>query len=317
MLNLVVNFNISEVSASPLVIMCRGSSGSRFLAEIFMKSGIWMGDRLNISSDSFLLLEKLVVPFMNSSDFPLSRLADGRLGGRHSLMIEKAFDEFLQTYPGGPWGWKLPESIFVVPLIKHRFPGARFIHLIRDGRDVILSEKGLFGLPFRYDGLIGFPFLYLLRSGSWDEFHRRIWPYLNRRQSDDYLLKTIFNNSRVRSWNGIPVDRRNVSRIRYQLGMLSWMNHVETAQKYGKEMPDDYLEVRYEGLCTSPVEILERIFSWLQMDLMNEARDYAQLRAHKGRIGKWREIEIAPNLRDGFREALEIGRPLLGELGYV
>lgn len=139
---------------SPCVLMCRGSSGSRFLAEILTKNGLWMGDRLNESSDSFLLLEKLVVPFMNSDDFPLASMADHDADGHHASTIEEAFTDFLRAYPGGAWGWKLPESVFIVPLIKHRFPGAKFIHLIRDGRDVILSHNGLFGLPFRRDGIL-------------------------------------------------------------------------------------------------------------------------------------------------------------------
>jgi len=301
---------------APSVLMCRGSSGSRFLAEIFAKNGIWMGDRLNESSDSFLLLEKLVVPFMNSGDFPLLRVADGDAAGRHAHRLDESFADFLHAYPGGPWGWKLPETIFIVPLLKRRFPGARFIHLIRDGRDVILSDNGLFGLPCRHDGLIGIPFLYFLRAGSIEELYRRLWPYLNRRRSDDYLLKTIFNRSSPRTWNGIPLDRWNVRRIRYQLGMLAWVNHVETARRYGQEMPGDYYEVRYEDLCTKPVETLEKLLAGLGLSLTDEARDYARLRAHRGRIGKWRDVELPPELRAGFREALHIGRPLLAQLGY-
>lgn len=301
---------------APCVVMCRGSSGSRFLAEILMKNGIWMGDRLNVSSDSFILLEKLVVPFMNSGDFPLACVAQSGADGRHTRLLDEAFTDFLGNYPGGPWGWKLPESVFVVPLIKNRFPRAKFIHLIRDGRDVILSDDGLFGLPFRYEGLIGFPIMYFLRSGSLEELRRRLWPYVNRRWSDNYLLKTIFNTSDTRSWNGVPLNCRNVRRMRYQLGMLAWINHVETARRYAREMPDDYQEVRYEELAKSPVETLERMFAGLGMDLKNEAREFAVSRAHPGRIGKWRGLELEPELTTGFREAVEIGRPLLRELGY-
>jgi hypothetical protein len=307
----------AAVHTSPYVVMCRGSSGSRFLAEILMRNGIWMGDRLNDSSDSFVLLERLVVPFMNSVDFPLERMADGTAGLRHAQILEESFTDFLRAYPGGPWGWKLPESVFIVPLVKHRFPHAKFIHLIRDGRDVILNDNGLFGLPFRRDGLVGIPFLHFLRSRNLEELHRRLWPYLNRRRSDDYLLKTIFNGSNSRSLNGIPVNRKNVKRIRYQLGMLSWMNHIDTARRYGREIPDDYHEVRYEDLCTKPVETIERLLAGMGMEMTEEARDYASTRAYRGRIGKWQTAELPPDLRAGYQEALEIGRPLLTELGYT
>ena len=310
------SLNKTDSFSAPCVIMCRGHSGSRFLAEILIKNGIWLGEGLNKSSDSFLILENLVIPFMNSNDFPLSSMADGRVGGRHARMVEEAFSAFLREYPGGPWGWKLPESIFVVPLIKHRFPRARFIHLIRDGRDVILSEKGLFGLPFRFNGLLGFPLFYLLRSESLEEFRRRLWLYLNRRRFDDYRLKTIFNASQLRSYNGIPLDRRNVLGIKYRLGMLSWINHIETARRYGREIPDDYYEVRYEDLCLNPFRTLEQMFEWLGVGMSEAARDYAQSQAKVGSIGKWRQVALAHRECVDYSQAVEIGSPLLNELGY-
>ncbi|GAB4366773.1 MAG: sulfotransferase [Methylohalobius crimeensis] len=40
------------------------------------------------------------------------------------------------------WGEKTPYYVLQMPLILEMFPGARFIHLIRDGRDVLLSLFG-------------------------------------------------------------------------------------------------------------------------------------------------------------------------------
>jgi hypothetical protein len=39
------------------------------------------------------------------------------------------------------WGWKNPRSMYVLPLIARLFPRVRFIHLIRDGRDMATSEN--------------------------------------------------------------------------------------------------------------------------------------------------------------------------------
>jgi hypothetical protein len=37
------------------------------------------------------------------------------------------------------WGWKAPRSIYLLPFLHRRFPDLKFIHVLRDGRDMALS----------------------------------------------------------------------------------------------------------------------------------------------------------------------------------
>jgi hypothetical protein len=39
------------------------------------------------------------------------------------------------------WGFKNPRHIFLLPLLNLAFPGVVFIHLVRDGRDMLFSEN--------------------------------------------------------------------------------------------------------------------------------------------------------------------------------
>ena len=39
------------------------------------------------------------------------------------------------------WGWKLPQSVLCLPVIDRLFPDARFVHMIRDGRDMAFSRN--------------------------------------------------------------------------------------------------------------------------------------------------------------------------------
>jgi hypothetical protein len=41
----------------------------------------------------------------------------------------------------GIWGWKEPRSIFLLPFFHRQFPLMRFVHVLRDGRDIALSEN--------------------------------------------------------------------------------------------------------------------------------------------------------------------------------
>jgi hypothetical protein len=47
-----------------------------------------------------------------------------------------------QARPGGetqPWGWKEPRSIYLLSFFAEVMPGLRFLHVVRDGRDMAFS----------------------------------------------------------------------------------------------------------------------------------------------------------------------------------
>jgi len=50
-----------------------------------------------------------------------------------------AFYRWLRPGPRG-WGWKFPETYLIGPVLLRAFPKTRFIHLVRDGRDVAFKE---------------------------------------------------------------------------------------------------------------------------------------------------------------------------------
>ncbi len=39
------------------------------------------------------------------------------------------------------WGWKEPRSIYLVPFLRSQMPTLRFLHFVRDGRDMAFSEN--------------------------------------------------------------------------------------------------------------------------------------------------------------------------------
>ena len=39
------------------------------------------------------------------------------------------------------WGWKEPRSIYLLPFFHRHLPGLRFLHVVRDGRDMAFSEN--------------------------------------------------------------------------------------------------------------------------------------------------------------------------------
>ena len=60
-------------------------------------------------------------------------------------LIKYVFKFYLQTPAGAVWGDKSPGYTPHVELLKNLFPSARFIHIVRDPRDVSLSVRNAWG----------------------------------------------------------------------------------------------------------------------------------------------------------------------------
>src|SRR4051794_17280172 len=51
-------------------------------------------------------------------------------------VVRAAFETYAQAQGRPRWGDKTPAYVLHMPLLAEAFPGARFVHIIRDGRDV-------------------------------------------------------------------------------------------------------------------------------------------------------------------------------------
>ena len=293
----------------PFVIVAKGHSGTRFLARAFLASGVFMGADRNAVEDSMAWYEAFARPLITSRYYPDWCRHDPDPGFERE--VSARLDETLRRYLGdvqttGAWGWK-GSVLFVMPVVKQVLPATKFVHLIRDGRDVVLSGEGVLNLPFHHPVLSPHPVKTVRRAA------RR---FRLGRAEDEYRMKVVFGRADIDEWRGITIGRRTVKEHRYLLQMQSWVNNVTTARRFGREMPDDYLEVRYEQLVTSPIGELERIFDFLGVDFTSSGRAYVESNALTGGVGRWREATLEPAARQDFEDALALGRPLLDELGY-
>jgi hypothetical protein len=79
-------------------------------------------------------------------DLPIAEVR-AELGGRERLGFAEAVDAAYRAYArahGKPrWADKTPDYIDHLPLLAGLFPNARFVHMLRDGRDVALSTIDL------------------------------------------------------------------------------------------------------------------------------------------------------------------------------
>jgi hypothetical protein len=115
----------------PRVIGATGGSGTRVVARAVQRAGMFIGADRNRSEDAldFAALSDRWVNGVAAGERPPELVAELRaLVGRQARAAE-------------PWGWKEPRSLYLVRLLDEELPGFRFLHIVRDGRDMAFSEN--------------------------------------------------------------------------------------------------------------------------------------------------------------------------------
>lgn len=150
---------------SPVFIISAGRSGSTLLRKILLRTGL-----INIPPETNSMLPVLIINYIKYNDFSWDKIIDKLVQLvkeepclkfwslelsqedirflKYSIkdkslhgIIEYIYGKYGKQYSPNAlvWGDKTPMMIFYIDIIVKVFPKAKFIFLIRDGRDVISS----------------------------------------------------------------------------------------------------------------------------------------------------------------------------------
>lgn len=221
----------------PVVVFNKSHSGSRLLAELIGEAGVFMGAERNASWDALPLLDlvEALVRGYYPDYAPLwapAHVPDGAL----LELARSAFERHLAGHDrahGAPWGWKLCESLYALPVLDYLLPGARFVHLVRDGRDVAFCD--------------------------------------HKAPTDAFWRKVYFDTDRMRTWRGMPLDPGWYRRRAHLFNARHWVNSVGVGRAYGMMLRERYLEVRYEDLCRDFAATASRVLRFVDAPAADEA----------------------------------------------
>lgn len=115
---------------------------SHFIPELWRRRGAYARDReRNVEVDR-LVQDIVSIPQVRKWKVPHEyiwrRIGDSPVPTFASV-IESVFQAYADSRAKRSWGDKTPVYVLHIPLLSELFPRARFIHIIRDGRDVALS----------------------------------------------------------------------------------------------------------------------------------------------------------------------------------
>jgi sulfotransferase family protein len=238
----------------PVVVFNKSHSGSRLLGELIGLAGVFMGARVNESWDSLPLLE--VVEALVLRYYPdYTPLWDPGHAPDAALLqlVRSAFERHLAGYgraSRAPWGWKLCESLYALPVLDDLFPSARFVHIVRDGRDVAFCD--------------------------------------HKAPTDAFWRKVYFDSDRMRTWRGMPLTPGWYRRRAHVFNARHWLNSVAVGRTYGMMLRERYLEVRYEDLCRDFAATAARVLRFAGAPAADEAIARLGPSVRTTSIGKYR-----------------------------
>jgi hypothetical protein len=262
----------------PIVVYNKSHSGSRLLAAVIERAGVFMGAHQNESKDSLDLLE--LVTHLVLAHYPdYGPLWDGRAPADPVLpgLVRRVFASHLAGFDatdGDRWGWKLCETAYIVPVVDFLFPNARFIHLIRDGRDVAFCD--------------------------------------HRGPDNAFWKKVYFNTDRITRWRSLRLTKKAYRRRSYLYNAQHWVNSVTIGRCYGAMLRECYLEVRYEDLCLQFEHTAARVLEFIGLEEAFPLVVPMRSQVYPSSIGKHRRQSwLRRYMVSG------IAKPLLLELGYL
>jgi sulfotransferase family protein len=116
-----------------------GGSGTRVVARIARRAGLFLGTNLNPAEDSLEVAE-----YYDRWINPYYWHGHGWAPNVESEMraeLLPLLEKHRAPANGGPWGWKEPRSIYLVSFLAGAVPGLRLVHVVRDGRDLAFSKN--------------------------------------------------------------------------------------------------------------------------------------------------------------------------------
>jgi len=135
---------LDPLALPPVIVAAVGGSGTRALVQVLRRAGWFMGNRVDSRNEDSLPIAWFLTKWLRTlKDFP-------DVDGAMLAAARRDFERMLNIHrrgipsPDMRWGWKNPRSMWLLPFLAERFPQMRFIHMIRDARDMMLSENRYF-----------------------------------------------------------------------------------------------------------------------------------------------------------------------------
>jgi len=278
----------------PIIIVGAARSGTTLLGELLSQH----------QDVAYWVEPKYIWRYRNPMS-PTERRSAAEATSRVKRYIRSTFATFVNKHEGSRFMEKTPTNCFRIPFVYKIFPDARFVHLVRDGRDVALSAYRKWTSPPKKEAL-------WRRLTAFDIPLRDI-PFYAVDFLRDVVGRQLFPE-RAYIWGPHVPD---LAEIRDQLGVLpacgyQWRESIQAALNGLQKVPSDQqLQIRFEHLVREPENVLGEILAFAELQPEDRVLSYASRVVRPEACARWR----TESNHDLGRLSTIIG-PTLMKLGY-
>jgi hypothetical protein len=166
-----------------------------------------------------------------------------------------------------------------VPFVDAVIPEARYLHIVRDGRDAAPSASK------RWNADLDLP--YVLRKARFVPLSDA--PYYAFRYLWNHIWRRVIGKGRLKTWGPrfVDMDEAAARFSQNELSALQWARSVDLADKAFEEIPPERVHsIRYEQFVSNPREELVKVLEFLGAELNDEEIDKAVSLVRTGSVGK-------------------------------
>jgi len=132
-------------STPPIIIGGSAGSGTRVFCQILIDAGVFMGTNFFPSTFDALDFSKFWDKWTNTWLFekvnPLTPEEKNNMINEFQNCVNKHLQNMTNDYKN--WGFKSPRSIHLLSFLHQQYSKMKFLHIIRDGRDMIYTNWGI------------------------------------------------------------------------------------------------------------------------------------------------------------------------------
>jgi len=200
---------------------------------------------------------------------------------------------------------KTVSNVLRIPFVKAVYPEARFVALVRDGRDVVESAERCWRAPpptgYVLKKLRTFPWLHCAPYG---------WKY-----AATVVRRRLHLDKHLRTWGprypGIDIDLKRLSLL--EVCARQWAASIELYEQSRHLFSNhQLLEMRYEDLVCSPHLQMHRLCDFLQIEARGRVLEIARRNIRSDCIGSFMRLP-----RKDLQRVLDTIRPMLQRWDYV
>ena len=281
----------------PLIIIGAGRSGTNMLRDLLVahpQFATWPCDEINY------------IWRHGNRYFETDEFTREMANGVTKSYIRDQFHKFQRRHNGRTIVEKTCANSLRCGFVHEVFPLAKFIHIVRDGRDVAASAA------LRWNAPLDIPYLARkARYVPWSDLPYYAASYLKAR-----LFRVFSGKSRLSTW-GPRFEEMESAFADHDLAVgcaLQWQACVRTALDQLNSIPEDQvLAISYEQFAAHPIDGLRQLFQFAGASIEGFDLEKLAAKINQQSVGNWQTQLSSDELE---QIELQVG-PLLHQLGYM